>query len=61
MEDKDIVIEITDAGKNSEGSGGYIVYTIKTTRVCRAVLDPMPPEYIYLFRGGGGKLSCDER
>lgn len=30
MENKETVIEIKDAGKNSEGSGGYIVYTIKT-------------------------------
>lgn len=38
MEDKDIEIRITDAGKNSEGSGGYIVYTIRTRGVCSAAL-----------------------
>lgn len=30
MENKDVAIKIADAGKNSEGSGGYIVYTIRT-------------------------------
>ncbi|RPB02082.1 PX-domain-containing protein [Choiromyces venosus 120613-1] len=30
LEYRDLPIVITDAGKNSEGSGGFIVYTIKT-------------------------------
>lgn len=34
LERDNIEIEITDAGKNHEGTGGFIVYTIKTG-VCR--------------------------
>jgi hypothetical protein len=30
MENKHVPIVITDAGKNHEGSGGFIVYTIRT-------------------------------
>lgn len=30
LEDKNTLVEITDAGKSHEGSGGFIVYTIKT-------------------------------
>ena len=30
LENKHTLVEITDAGKNHEGSGGFIVYTIKT-------------------------------
>lgn len=43
MEDKDIEIKITDAGKNSEGSGGYIVYTIRTSRVCQITTSAASP------------------
>jgi len=30
LENKNVLIVISDAGKNHEGSGGYIVYTIRT-------------------------------
>lgn len=30
LENKDVPIVICDAGKNHEGSGGFIVYTIRT-------------------------------
>lgn len=35
LENKNVPIVIADAGKNNEGSGGYIVYTIRTG-VCKA-------------------------
>jgi len=40
LEHRDLPIVITDAGKNSEGSGGFIVYTIRTG-VCSPI--PSPP------------------
>jgi len=37
LEDKNVPIVIADAGKNHEGSGGFIVYTICTgVRICDA-------------------------
>ena len=41
LEHRDLPIVITDAGKNSEGSGGFIVYTIRTG-VCFPPIFPSP-------------------
>ena len=41
LENRDLPIIITHAGKNSEGSGGFIVYTIRTGVCSRSLPFPL--------------------
>jgi len=54
LEHRDLPIVITDAGKNSEGSGGFIVYTIRTG-VCFHSVFPFPPPSASILFGRDSK------